>query len=72
MDKWYFIKLEVMNFLTIVYINNPRLEDKEKTEVYLLLKDVVSHEILSYYNDYETLNSLAYNFFSNQQNIFMQ
>ena len=72
MDDWYFIKLEIIQFFIIVYINNPRLEDKEKGELFLFMKEVVVKEIDNYINGFEALNNRHINFFSNVHNIFQQ
>lgn len=70
MDDWYFIKLEIIQFFIVVYINNPRLEDKEKGELYSFMKEVVIKELDNYIASFDELNSRHINFFSNVHNIF--
>ena len=54
-----------MQFVILVYINNPRLEDKEKLEIFNFLKETVIAEIDKYIEDYETITSRKYKFYSN-------
>ena len=53
----YFLKLELLKFFEIVYINNKKLDDKEIHEVFsLLTKGCIFKEFNSYiesYNEFE-------------------
>ena len=48
MDNFYFVKQNILEFLTTIYIKNKKIEEKESQDIMLILKDVIRTH-LEYY-----------------------
>lgn len=69
MDNWYFLKQELLIFVNNIYVQNKKLSDDQKNELFILFKDIIVLELDQYINKHHEI-SQEDKFETSLENIF--